>query len=62
MKILELRTGLFPDADAVVNAIRTQERAHDVARMDATGLSPNDEDGWAAIAAAVLEADLVVTI
>ena len=62
MKILELNTGLFPDAETVRGAIATLEGGNGIERVDASGLSQDDEDGWAAVAAAVLSADLVVTL
>ena len=62
MNILELKTGLFPDAGTVAGAVETLEGAHDVTRMDITGLSPDDEDAWGAVAAAVLAADMLITL
>lgn len=62
MKILALNTGLFPDKGAVEAALDTLEGAQAVERADLTGLAPEDEDGWAAVARAVLAADLIVTL
>lgn len=62
MKILQLKTGLFPDADTVGRAVETLQGAHDVTHMDIEDLSPDDEDAWGAVAAAVLAADMLVTL
>lgn len=62
MTILELKTGLFPDAARVDEAVETLNGAHSVLRADAAGLAPEDEDGWAAMAGAILSADLIVTL
>lgn len=62
MKIVELKTGLFPDADRVAEAVAHIEPAPDVSRHDVSGLAPDDADGWAKVAEAVLSADMVVTL
>jgi hypothetical protein len=62
MKILELNTGLFPDAPRVAEAVETLRGAQEIDRADVTGLAPDDEEGWAAVARAILAADLVVTL
>ena len=62
MNVLELKTGLFPDADTVASAVKTLDGAQDVTRLDLTGLAPNDEDAWNDVAAKVLAADLIVTL
>lgn len=62
MNILELKTGLFPDADTVDGAVETLTGDHDVTRMDITNLSPDDEDAWSAVTAAVLKADMLITL
>jgi len=62
MTILELNTGLFPDADAVAKAIVTREGHDQVSRLDVTGLKPDDTVDWDAAAAAILSADLIVTL
>jgi hypothetical protein len=62
MKIVELKTGLFPDADRVAQAITQNETAHDVERHDVSGLAPDDAQSWAVVAEAVLSADMVVTL
>lgn len=60
--ILELNTGLFPDADAVATAITTREGHDQVVRLDVNGLKPDDTDNWDAAAVAILSADLIVTL
>ncbi|TYB82139.1 hypothetical protein [Maritimibacter fusiformis] len=60
--ILELKTGLFPDAERVAEAVETLGGTLTVARADTTGLAPDDTDGWAAVARAILSADLIVTL
>lgn len=62
MTILELKTGLFPDAERVAGAVETLGGKLTVARADTTGLNPDDADGWAAVARAILSADLIVTL
>ncbi len=62
MKLVELKTGLFPDATRVAEAVTTLDGAHEVARIDASQLAPNDDAAWEEIASAVLGADLIVTL
>lgn len=62
MNILELDTGLFPDAPRVDEAIETLNGPHSVVRADVKGLAPDDEDGWTALARDILAADRVVTL
>ncbi|WP_436640676.1 hypothetical protein [Microbaculum sp. FT89] len=62
MKMLELQTGLFPDAALVARAMETLHAGNAVEKADVTRLSSDDEDGWAEVARAILAADLVVTI
>ncbi|GGD21999.1 hypothetical protein [Sinisalibacter lacisalsi] len=62
MKIVELKTGLFPDANRVAEAVTEIETAHDVERHDVSGLAPEDTQAWADVAEAVLSADMVVTL
>jgi hypothetical protein len=62
MKIVELNTGLFPDAPRVETALTTLDSAHDVARLDTRQLDTNDDTAWEEIATAVLGADLIVTL
>ena len=62
MKIVELNTGLFPDAPRVEAALTGLGGAHDVVRVDTRPLDKNDDTAWAEIASAVLGADLIVTL
>jgi len=62
MTILELNTGLFPDADTVAKAIKAREAHAQVIRLDVTGLNPDDTVDWDAAAAAILSTDLIVTL
>lgn len=62
MKIVELKTGLFPDADRVAQAVTQNETAHEIERHDVTGLAPDDTQSWASLAEAVLSAEMVVTL
>jgi len=62
MKIVELKTGLFPDAERVAEAVTQNEKAHVVERHDVAGLEPDDAQSWAKVAEAVLSADTVVTL
>ena len=62
MKIVELDTGLFPDAPRVAASVTTLEGAHEVTRIDASKLDKNDDTAWEEIATAVLGADLIVTL
>jgi len=60
--ILELKTGLFPDAETVANAIVTRKGYDQVEHQDVSNLKPDDTQGWNAAAAAIINADLVVTL
>ncbi len=62
MMILELKTGLFPDAASLSAAVQTLAHTHTVERWDVTGLSVDDEEGWAMVANTILTAELVVTL
>ncbi|GKY88426.1 hypothetical protein [Sinisalibacter aestuarii] len=62
MTILELTTGLFPDAARVDEAVETLRGTHTVERADTTGLAPDDSDGWAKVVRAILSADHIVTL
>jgi len=59
MNVVELQTGLFPDAARVEEALATLD---DVAKFDVSQLDPQDDAAWAEIASAVLGADLIVTL
>ncbi len=60
--ILELNTGLFPDAGTVAKAVATSEGHDQVIRLDVSGSQPDDSEAWKAAAAAILSADLIVTL
>ncbi len=62
MKIVELDTGLFPDAPRVAEALATLEETSDITRLDAGALDPKDDTAWAEIASALLGADKIVTL
>ena len=62
MKVVEMITGLFPDAPRVAAAVATLEGAQEVERVDVSQLDPNDDSAWEEIATAVLGADLIVTL
>lgn len=61
MKILELNTGLFPDAQTVAAALRQMEPAHRVESIDLRRRDMEDED-WDRVIAAILDSDLTITI
>jgi hypothetical protein len=59
MKILELRTGLFPDAKAVAAALCRLVPEHGISRIDVS-LSGLEEEAWDRALAAILASDLIV--
>ena len=61
-KILELTTGVFPDAETVSAAIATRETTDTVTRLDVRSWTADNTEDWDAAVAAILEADLVVTL
>lgn len=61
MKILELNTGLFPDAQTVTAALRQVEAAHRVDSIDIRRRDMEDE-AWDRVVAAILDSDLTITI
>ncbi len=61
-RIVEVRTGLFPDAETVAAAVAASAATVEVTRVDVTGLAPDDEAEWQRAAEAILGADLVVTL
>ena len=60
--ILQLNTGLFPDAETVEEAIATREGHDQIIRLDVSNPQPGDRAVWDAAAAAILSAGLVVTL
>lgn len=61
MNILELNTGLFPDAQTVIAALRRMEPAHCVNSIDLRRRDMEDE-AWDRAVAAILSSDLTITI
>jgi hypothetical protein len=61
VKILELNTGLFPDAQTVTAALRQLEPAH---RVDAIDLRRRDmtDEAWDRVVDAILGSDLTITL
>jgi len=62
MKIVQLKTGLFPDAARVEEAVETLRSAQDVTDIDLTGLAQSDAAAWTDVARKLLAAELVVTL
>ncbi|MEJ2375831.1 MAG: hypothetical protein P8Y53_18225 [Pseudolabrys sp.] len=61
-RIIELKTGLFPDAETVAAAIAASAGKVEVVRLDVSGLKPDDREAWERAAEAILAADLTVTL
>ena len=61
MNILELNTGLFPDAQTVTAALRQMEPAHRVVAIDVRRRDMTDE-AWDRVIDAILGSDLTITI
>jgi hypothetical protein len=61
VKILELNTGLFPDAQTVTAALRQMEAAHRVDSIDIRRRDMEDE-AWDRVIKAILDSDLTITI
>ncbi|HUX62275.1 hypothetical protein [Sulfuricella sp.] len=61
MKILQLNTGLFPDAQTVIAALRQMEAAHSVVSIDLRRQDMENE-AWDKAVAAILASDLTITI
>lgn len=61
MKILQLNTGLFPDAQTVIAALRRMEAAHSVVFIDLRRQDMENE-AWDKAVAAILASDLTITI
>lgn len=60
-RIVELKTGLFPDAETVAAALAATAGV-EVVRLDISGLAADDEEAWKQAAEAILGADLTVTL
>ena len=61
-RIVELKTGLFPDAKTVAAALAADTAGVEVVHIDVTGLGAEDEEAWKTAAEAILAADLTVTL
>lgn len=61
MKILELNTGLFPDAQTVTAALRQMVSTHRVDTMDLRRRDLGEED-WDRVVEAILASDLTITL
>lgn len=61
MKILQLNTGLFPDAQTVIAALRRMGAAHSVESIDLRRQDMESE-AWDKAVAAILNSDLAITI
>lgn len=61
MKILQLNTGLFPDAQTVIAALRRMEAAHSVVSIDLRRQDMENE-AWDKAVAAILASDLTITL
>lgn len=60
MKVLELNSGLFPDAQTVIAALRRMEPAHSVESIDVQRQDMGDE-AWDRVIDAILDSDLTIT-
>lgn len=60
MNIVQLNTGLFPDAQTVIAALRQATATHRVEVVDIRRLDLQERD-WDGVIAAILAADLVVS-
>ncbi len=65
MKIVELHTGLFPDAQTVSAALREAETTHHVESIDLAAYLRRQETEsgfWDRAITAILESDLTITL
>jgi len=60
MNIVQLNTGLFPDAQTVIAALRQVAQTHRVDTIDVRSRDLQEGD-WDRVIAAILAADLVVS-
>lgn len=60
MNIVQLNTGLFPDAQTVIAALRQVVPAHRVDIIDIRGRDMQEGD-WDRVIAAILAANLIVS-
>ncbi len=61
-RVIELKTGLFPDAETVAAALAASAASVEVTRLDVSALAPEDREAWEKAAEAILAADLTVTL
>jgi len=61
-RIVQLKTGLFRDAETVAAAMAIAAAEVEVTHLDLTTLAPDDREGWERSAEAILRADLAVTL
>ncbi len=61
LNILQLNTGLFPDAQTVTAALRLMAATHRVAAIDLTRRDLRESD-WDAAIEAILSADRIISI
>jgi len=61
MKILQLNTGLFPDAQTVIAALRRMEAAHSVVSIDLR-CQDMENEAWDKAVTAILASDLTITL
>ena len=61
-RVVELKTGLFPDAETVAAALAANAASVEVVRLDVSDLAPEDLEAWKQAAEAILAADLTVTL
>ena len=60
--IIELKTGLFPDAATVAASLAAWAKSVAVTRIDVSALGPDDREAWEKAAEAILAADLTVPL
>ena len=61
MKIVQLNTGLFPDAQTVDAALRQMSRTHEVSVIDITRRDMRESD-WDVAIQGILAADRIISI
>lgn len=61
MKIVQLNTGLFPDAQTVEAALRQMAQTHQVSAVDITRRDMRESD-WDAAILAILASDRIISI
>ena len=61
-RIIQLKTGLFPDAETVAAALAATAAKAEVVRLDVSELAAEDQEAWKRAAEVILGADLTVTL